>query len=354
MVEALLDPQLDPTLIEAGNLPDRVAALPPSVTARCRQVDALRREADDWQRAAKRHNLHVLTPSHPAWPQLLADCPTRPLVLFVAGDLAALTQPGLAIVGSRSPTPYGQAAAADFSGAIARAGLCIWSGLARGIDAVSHRACIEQGTPTIAVLAGGLDRIYPADHGALAAEVRQKGGALVSESPPGVRPRRGHFPRRNRILAGATQCTLVVEAGISSGTMHTARAAGDAGRPIFAMPGPYTSPSSRGCHELIRDGAEIALDPAELLHGLGLAIGGVVEGGARGLELSAEEQSVLDVLRAGPRPTDLVQREAGFERGPFLRVLLRLVQAGVVLELPGDLVAVQTKANVSGSRGSDR
>ncbi|WP_363317785.1 DNA-processing protein DprA, partial [uncultured Amphritea sp.] len=136
-------------------------------------------------------------------PARLVDHPLRPILLFARGNLQLLAPErcGIAIVGSRTPTPYGEAAAHDFAGAIAAAGVPIWSGLAAGVDALAHRAALRQGSPTVAVLAGGLDRVYPAGHVALADRIVATNGLLISESPPGLRAQRGHFPRRNRILA---------------------------------------------------------------------------------------------------------------------------------------------------------
>jgi DNA processing protein len=280
----------------------------------------------------------VLTPAHGSYPARLRRAPLRPLVLFARGDLAALARdPAVAIVGSRTPTAYGLCAAEDFAGSVARAGLPVWSGLARGIDAAAHAACLQAGSPTVAVLAGGLDAIYPPEHRELAAAVAAR-GCLLGELPPGCRARRGHFPRRNRILAGATAATLVVEAGATSGALTTARFAADCGATVLAVPGPYTSERSRGCHLLLAEGALVAGEPADVLRELGVAPS-TSPAAAHALQLSGDAEALLRCLACGPRPADLVQREAGLPRAAFLAARLQLERQGLLRTLPGDLLA---------------
>ncbi|MBX3464890.1 MAG: DNA-processing protein DprA, partial [Planctomycetes bacterium] len=287
--------------------------------------------------AAARHGLTLLTPADPAWPPRLAEAPLRPLVLFVRGDPAALARaPSLAVVGSRTPTPYGVAAASELAATLAAAGAVLWSGLARGIDAIAHEAAIAAGTPTVAVLAGGLDTIYPPEHHDLARRLVAGGGCLVGELPPGRRARRGHFPRRNRWLAIGSQAVVVVEASLASGALHTARAAADAATDVFAVPGPWTSERSQGCHRLLAEGAGIVEDPESLLRALGLARG-TTPPEALAIAGSADAAAIVRALGPGPRPGDLLQRECGLERGAFLRALFALETQRRVRRLPGDL-----------------
>ncbi len=334
-VAALLDPSADPAELLRAPPPD----LPPRVTRRLLDP-SLREHAAAVRRRARDLGQHVLTPADPAFPVRLRHAPLRPLVLFAHGDLAALAagRPAVAVVGSRTPTPYGIAATADFGACLAAATVTLWSGLARGIDAEAHRQSLEAGTPTVAVLAGGLDRVYPAEHAELAHAIAAAGGVLLGEAPPGTRARRGHFVRRNRILAGACQAVLVVEAGSRSGALHTARFGADAGALVFAVPGPYGSELSRGCHQLIAEGAQIAADPVELLRDLGLQPAPSAQA-ALGLQGSADEQAVLRALRAGPRPQDLLQRECGLTREAFLKASFALRSRGALRVLPGDLLA---------------
>ena len=344
MVADLLDPELDA---------DRALVAPPplprAAAGRLRSPE-LRSTAQAWLDRAADHGLAVVTPADPSYPERLRHAPLRPNALFVRGpvELLAAERPRIAIVGSRTLTAYGDGATRDFAGAAARAEIVIASGLAYGVDALAHHAAIEHDVPTVAVLAGGLDRIYPARHAALADEIVRRGGVLLAETPPGVRAQRGHFPRRNRILAGLAHAVLVVEAGLKSGSLHTARFAADYGVPVFAVPGPYTSPRSLGCHAIIANGAQIAVSPEELLRELGVAEA-MQDPGAdeRRLECSADEEAVLRVLREGPRPTDLVAREAGLATGAFLVAVTKLREKGRVRSLPGDQLVYASTPGVS-------
>ncbi|MDB6087930.1 MAG: protecting protein DprA, partial [Gammaproteobacteria bacterium] len=190
------------------------------------------------------------------YPPLLAQTTGAPPVLFVLGSVASLHSPQLAMVGSRSPTAAGRKTARDFAAWFARAGLTVTSGLAVGVDAASHEGALLVGGLTVAVFGTGLDQVYPSENAALAARIRER-GALVSEFPPRTRPLRVNFPRRNRIISGLSYGTLVVEAARRSGSLVTARLAAEQGREVFAIPGSIHSPVSRGCHQLIRDGAKL-------------------------------------------------------------------------------------------------
>lgn len=335
LVPALLAPDLDPAPWLAA--PPQAPAVPPRVAERLRDPGLAERAAAV-RRHAKCHGLAVLTPDHGDYPPRLCDAPLRPLVLFVRGDPAVLAAtPAVALVGSRTPTPYGEAAAAELAAALARAGVVLWSGLARGIDGLAHAASVAAGTPTVAVLAGGLDRIYPPEHDDLAARIVAGGGCLLSELPPGHRARRGHFPRRNRLLATCTGAVVVVEASLASGALHTARFAGEAGAEVWALPGPWHSERSQGCHRLLAEGAQVVEGPETLLRGLGLAARGQTAATALHLHRSADEQAILAALHGGPRPTDLLQREARLERAAFLRALFALEAAGAITRAGGDL-----------------
>jgi DNA processing protein len=337
MVSALLDPHLDPDRVRIDPPP-----LPPAAVARLHSPELVAR-AGQWIESAADHGLSTLTPADEDYPDRLRFAPLRPNLLFAKGEVGLLrsSQTTVAIVGSRTLTAYGDSASRDFGRAIAGAGIVIASGLAYGVDALSHRAALDQGTPTIAVLAGGLDRIYPPRHAELAEHIVAAGGLLLSESPPGMRARRGHFPRRNRILALGADAVLVVEAGLKSGSLHTARFAADFGVPVFAVPGPYTSLRSRGCHAILASGAQIAVSPDELLRELGVAEAMQhPEKDERRMESSADEEAVLQILRGGPRPTDLVARESGLPAEHFLAALMTLREKGRVRQMPGDLLVL--------------
>jgi DNA processing protein len=337
LVQAVLDPDADPSRI----LADPPPALPPAVRARLGNREALRATVASWLEDAARLRLSVLTPAHRDYPANLRQAPLRPLVLFARGDvrlLDARTHRSITVVGSRTPTAYGVAATNDFATACARAGLVIWSGLALGVDGIAHECALASGTPTVAVLAGGLADIYPRAHAELAERIVASGGLWLAEAPPRLRASRGHFPRRNRILAMATSAVLVTEAGLASGSLHTAWFAAEAGTAVFAVPGAYTSPRSRGCHQLIIEGAQLARDPEDLLRCLDV----VPAAQAAALATSActaDEIAILRVVATGPKPEDLVWRESRLERAHFVQALFTLTGRGLVQAMAGGFLA---------------
>lgn len=203
-----------------------------------------------------RHAFSVALPRTAQWPIEIATIPSPPRELHYAGDIAALSRPCIAIVGSRKPTAYGERTTRDLSSALASAGACIVSGMAFGIDAVAHRAALEVGGVTAAVLGAGVDVVYPRSHTSLYDEIAQS-GVVISEFAPGTPGFPGCFPRRNRIIAGLCKLTIVVEAGARSGALITAGYAADFGRNVAAIPGAIDSPQSQGSNQLLRDGAHV-------------------------------------------------------------------------------------------------
>jgi len=201
------------------------------------------------------------------YPPLLREIAEPPLALFVAGNPIYLWHPALAIVGSRMPSAGGLDNARAFAAACVRSGLAVTSGLAAGIDGAAHRAALDAGGLTVAVLGTGIDVPYPARHAELHRDIEHH-GVLVSEYPPGTPPRRGNFPARNRIIAGLALGTLVVEAALRSGALITARLAAESGREVFAIPGSIHNPMARGCHHLIRQGAALVEDAGEIIESL--------------------------------------------------------------------------------------
>ena len=209
----------------------------------------------------------LITMESADFPPLLRDTPGAPAALFVVGDASALWRPQIAIVGSRNASQGGLANARSFAHALCAAGFAITSGLAEGIDAAAHTAALDAGAITVAVLGTGPDLVYPVRHRELASRIAA-GGALVSEFPPGVPGRPENFPRRNRIIAGLSLGTLIVEAGLRSGSLITARCATEQGRDVFAIPGSIHNPLARGCHQLIRQGAMLVETADEIIAAL--------------------------------------------------------------------------------------
>jgi DNA processing protein len=237
----------------------------PIVRAALLAVDATQVAAD--RRWIERESITLLDLTSPDYPALLAQVRDAPVLLYVSGNVRALSAPQVAIAGTRKPSPPARVIAYHFAAQLARAGLTITSGLALGIDAAGHEGALQSGGQSVAVLGTGLDRIYPAKHRTLAQRIAAH-GALVSEFPPGTAPLRANFPRRNRIISGLSSGVLVVEAAGDSGSLITAGLANDQGREVFAIPGSINNPLTRGCHALIRSGAKLVEDVKDILEEL--------------------------------------------------------------------------------------
>jgi DNA processing protein len=281
----------------------------------------------------------VLVPSDPDFPPLLRSIPDPPPLLYTRGDLAWLAQPAVAIIGSRGHSRYGEEVAAALAREAVGAGAVVVSGMARGLDAIAHRAALDAGGGTIGVLGAGADIVYPAQNRRLYDRV-VLGGLLLTESPPGEKPVPGSFPRRNRIISGLARWLVVVEAAEASGTLITVGTALEQGRDVLAVPGPITSPTSRGTNRLLRDGATPILAPEDLAAVLGAtSSGGAAMPGPvpAPCTLSADEARVLGALALDGMPVDAVTIAAGLPTGVTLGVLLGLELGGLVEQLPGAL-----------------
>lgn len=239
-----------------------------------------------WLQEADNH--FVVTLDCEDYPKLLKQTSNPPPLLYVHGDLSVLNDPQLAIVGSRSPTQGGLSAAYDFSRYLGQTGLCITSGLALGIDGKAHQGALDAGGPTIAVIATGIDRVYPARHRELAHKIVQN-GAIVSEFPVGTQPKAENFPRRNRIISGLSYGTLVVEAALRSGSLITARLAMEQNREVFAIPGSIHNSLARGCHQLIRQGAKLVETAQDILEEMVIELGDTI-----GHEDDYDQQTALE------------------------------------------------------------
>lgn len=281
----------------------------------------------------------VLTPADSRFPGALREIPDAPALLFVAGRWELLEAPAVAIVGSRSHTRYGAEVCRHFARGLARAGLVVVSGLARGLDATAHQATLDVGGGTIGVLGNGLGVVYPTSNRRLYDRVRAE-GCLLTESPPGELPHAGSFPRRNRLISGLCRVTLVVEARERSGALITAGCALKQGRDVLAVPGPITSPVSVGCNRLIQQGAKPALGLRDVLEEYGLALPDVPSA-ALPTGLTAEEQRVLDVLALGSEHVDEVAARLGQPAAETLALLTSLEIRGLVGQEPGKMFRLQ-------------
>jgi DNA processing protein len=228
----------------------------------------------DWEKIdeiifnSHRCNSEIITFDDDAYPQLLKQIYDPPLVIFVQGNKVLLNKNQLAIVGSRSASINGREIAFDMAQQLVNRGLVITSGLALGIDAAAHKGALTSPASTIAVVATGLDKVYPARHRELVANIIKQDGAIISEFFPGTSPKPGHFPKRNRIISGLSEGVLVVEAALSSGSLITARCALEQNRDVFSIPSGIHNPQAKGCHWLIKQGAKLVEESADILEEL--------------------------------------------------------------------------------------
>lgn len=324
--------------IEAGRQRWAALGISPATRRALEKPDRAALERDLEWAAAPDH--HLIGWGDPAYPPLLGTISNPPPVLYVTGDPALLGQSQLAIVGSRNPSPGGRELAEEFAAFAAGAGLAVTSGLALGIDAAAHAGALAGNGKTVAVMATGPDRIYPARNRALAERIVVQGGALVTEFRPGTPPLPEHFPRRNRIISGLSLGTLVVEATLKSGSLITARYAGEQGREVFAIPGSIRSPLSRGCHALIRDGAILVEQPSDMLAALDTPMTPewMPVSEAREVETEAldpEYRLLLDALGFNPVTADTIATRTGLTAQAVSSMLLILELRGEVEALAG-------------------
>ena len=283
--------------------------------------------------AIQRAGVAAYTWHDPEYPARLREIDDKPPLLFVRGSLERKDEWSVAVVGTRRVSPYGRQVTQEMSRGLAQNGVTVTSGLARGVDGIAHEAALEAGGRSIAVLACGLDIIYPPEHAGLARRIAQQ-GALVSEQPLGVRPRADYFPRRNRILSGLTLGTLIVEAGEGSGALHTANWANEQNREVFAVPGRITSPTSRATNALIQQGmAKLVTNVSDILEELNLQM---VE---QQIELAAlipedpQQAALLRRLGGEPVHIDDAVRAAGLPASTVSSTLAMLELKGLVRQV---------------------
>lgn len=273
--------------------------------------------------ACRESGVEILLEASDAYPAVLREIPDPPGLLFCRGALAVEDRLAIGMVGTRHASQYGRQQARRLAGSLARAGLTVVSGLARGIDGECHRGALEAGGRTIAVLASGVLNIYPPEHKRLAEEVIAS-GVLLSESPPAMEPLAGMFPQRNRIISGLSLGVIVIEAAERSGALITARHASEQGREVFALPGRVDTRQSRGCHRLIKDGAKLVESADDVLEELGPLFEAAVRQDGREVRHPAElklneiEEQVLQAIDTTPTSMDAIVEKAGM---PIHRVL---------------------------------
>ena len=292
----------------------------------------------DWLSGGEQR--HALTWADATYPPDLLQIPDPPLVLYAQGDLRCLLEgTRLAMVGSRNPTAQGLQTAHDFARHLAASGVCIVSGMALGVDGAAHAGALEGGGQTVGVVGTGLDRVYPSRHRELAHRVVRQ-GVLISEFPLGTQPLPANFPKRNRLIAGLSQGTLVVEAALASGSLITARCAVDLGKDVMAIPGSIHSPQARGCHALIRQGAKLVETAQDVLEELRWTPATPIPATEPASEAEAEpletpSDPVLQALAHDPVGLDALQARTGWPTDRLQAHLLELELDGVVARLPG-------------------
>jgi DNA processing protein len=302
---------------------------------------------------------HYLIPfTDPRFPALLLSIPECPVALYVSGNLGALAEPQLAIVGSRNPTAQGRETAVAFAEYLGERGLSVTSGVAQGIDACAHQGALRVQAITLGVLGAGIDVVYPRCNLSLYQDI-ERHGALVSEFAPGTPPRRGNFPRRNRIIAGLSLGTLVVEAARRSGSLITARLANSYGREVFAVPGSIHNTLSRGCHELIKGGAKLTETADDILRELNFSsffandlapAAGAPERPRPAAGMDKDHKILLDALGFDPVDLDKLIVRTGFKPEAVSSMMLILELEGHVQAAPGGRYSRVANRRAGGER----
>ncbi|MBI5740202.1 MAG: DNA-protecting protein DprA [Nitrospirae bacterium] len=299
------------------------------------QWDVVRQEIEK----AKKNNVRLIAGNNPAYPEALKRIHGAPPVLYVKGELKEADKYAVAIVGSRTATEYGAQMAEKISRTLASSGLTVVSGMARGIDSVSHTAALRARGRTIAVLGSGLDMPYPPENRGLMSAIASS-GAVVSEFPFGTKPEKENFPRRNRIISGLSLGVVVIEATLDSGSLITASYALEQNREVFSVPGNVTSGGSRGTNDLIKKGAKLIESAEEVIEDLGPQIKGVLR--ERKISshkplpaLTGDEKALYDSLGDAPKHIDSIIREMNMPTARALSVLLSLELKGVVRQMQG-------------------
>ncbi|MEQ8858235.1 MAG: DNA-processing protein DprA [Pseudomonadales bacterium] len=304
-----------------------------------RRLQARRYRPEDLEAACRRHGLSLLTPADPAFPALLCAIPDPPPLLYVHGDTSALLRPTVAVVGARRCTRGGADVAAALAGSLAARGVTVVSGLARGIDTAAHRAAAAAGR-TVAVIGSGLASPYPPANRGLVTAIIAGGGLLLSEYPPDAGARRHHFPERNRLISGLARGVVVVEAGVRSGSLITARMALEQGREVCAVPGSVVNPAARGCHRLLRQGAALVESADDVLDALGLTAspGILAPGVTGGLALEPGLAAICAAVGTTVTTLDEVMAATGLSGSAAAAALVELELSGFVRRVAGGYI----------------
>jgi DNA processing protein len=331
--------------LQAGGLSSRVVD----------NLVKIRKEVDlqkFFQQTLKR-GIRILTWLDEEYPKRLKEIDQPPPVLYTLGEITSEDDWGVAIVGTRRITGYGRQVAEEVASVLARRGITVVSGLARGVDAVAHQSAVSAGGRTLAVLGSGVDRLYPPEHRNLAERIVQK-GALVSDYAPGTPPDAANFPPRNRIISGLSRAVVVIEAGEDSGALITASFAADQGREVFAVPGNINAPQSQGTNRLIRDGARPLLNPQDLLGALNLEM--VVEHrqARTALPTDATEAALLGILGNEPLHVDEIQSQSGLAVEKVSAALALMELKGMVRQVGGMNYIAVREARGEYQVGEDR
>lgn len=342
-------------LLHFGEIDALLAAKPPALRAlgvpeaaifafssyQSKMPKALTQAIEESLAWANQPQRHILCLDDTRYPQALKEISCPPLLLFVEGEASLLSQPQIALVGSRHASHAGLENARWFAKELARQGLVVTSGLALGIDGAGHEGALAGGGQTLAVMATGMDRIYPSRHQDLALRIKGQ-GALISEFPLGTAPVKANFPRRNRIISGLAQGVLVVEAALRSGSLVTARCAAEQGREVFAVPGSIHQPTSHGCHALIRQGAKLVESVQDILEELpgsfGARQGKTRRSAGDGIQLSPELRQLLDCVDFEPTPIDLILQRCDAEVVALSPLLMQLELEGYICATTGGFV----------------
>ncbi len=344
---ALLKAFGEPAAVFAASAATLDAAVGAGIAKRLHEADPSELDAqiDAALRWAAEPGNHILTLADAAYPQALLDSADPPTLLYVKGRVELLNRPMLAIVGSRNATAQGERDAQAFATHLAQAGLTVVSGLALGIDAAAHRGALDSIASTVAVIGTGADRLYPARNAELARQIAER-GAIISEFALGTPVLPANFPRRNRLIAGLATGTLVVEAAPKSGSLITARLAAEAGREVFAIPGSIHAPQSKGCHQLIRQGAKLVETAQDILEELRwqtppnssfAAAEAKVSRCDTESETDLQQEQVLTALGHAPCSLESLLQRTGLTAPELLAILLTMELAGHVAQVPGGL-----------------